>query len=89
VAAAEPAVARVVGAVAHDQPVSALVTLADELGDVGIDLGPQRLGQHPAGALADELVDQHHPIGTAASAAPGTTVSTGRIPDRRWRADLA
>jgi len=34
------------------------VALAGEPGDVGVDLGLQRLGQHPPGALPDDLVDQ-------------------------------
>jgi hypothetical protein len=29
-----------------------------ETGDVIVDLGPQRLGQHPTGARADNLIDQ-------------------------------
>jgi hypothetical protein len=45
-------------AVAHDQPVAVLVALVGELGDVGVHLGPQRLGQHPPRALPDDLVDQ-------------------------------
>ena len=54
--------AGLVGAVAHHQPAAVLVALVGELGDVGVDLGLQRLGQHPPGALADDLVDQrrHH-----------------------------
>ena len=69
-------------AVAHHQPAPVLVALVGELGDVGVDLGLQRLGQHPPGALADDLVDQRRRPsrrrGSSASAAPGTTVSTGR-----------
>jgi hypothetical protein len=53
----------------------------------------ERLGQHPAGTLADQLVDQGRSAavsGSSAAAAPGTTVSTGSyLPDRRWRAGLA
>jgi len=45
-------------AVTHDQAVAVLVALVGERGDVGVDLGFQGLGQHPAGALADNLVDQ-------------------------------
>jgi hypothetical protein len=36
----------------------ALVALVGEPGDVGIHLGPQGLGQHAAGTLAHDLVDQ-------------------------------
>ena len=85
--------AGLVGAVAHHQPASALVALVDELGDVGVDLGLQRLGQHPAGALADEFVDQHRPVGTAGVIGVGSSRNYGEhgsyLPDRRWRADLA
>jgi hypothetical protein len=45
-------------AVTDDQTAAGLVTFAGELGDVGVDHGPERLGELPAGALADELVDQ-------------------------------
>jgi hypothetical protein len=77
-------------AVAHHQPPAVLVALAGELGDVGVDLGLQRLGQHPPGTVADDLVDQRHRRRSAAAAPPphawssllldssGTTVSTGR-----------
>jgi hypothetical protein len=29
-----------------------------ERGDIGVHLGPQRLGQHPPGTLPHDLVDQ-------------------------------
>jgi hypothetical protein len=45
-------------AVADHQPVTTLVQLADVRRDVGGGLGLQRGGQHPPGALADDLVDQ-------------------------------
>jgi hypothetical protein len=47
-----------VGTVAHHQPPPALIMLTGELGDVGVNLGLQGLGQHPPSALADDLVDQ-------------------------------
>jgi hypothetical protein len=47
-----------VGAVAHDQPPAVVVALARELGDVGVDLGLQGFGEHPAGTLTHDLVDQ-------------------------------
>jgi hypothetical protein len=50
--------AGLVGAVAHDQPPAGLVALARELGDVGVDLGLQGFGEHPAGTLTHDLVDQ-------------------------------
>jgi hypothetical protein len=90
-----------VGAVAHHQPPPALVTLAGEPGDVGVDLGLQRLGQQPPGALPDDLVDQR--LGSddrSRHAQLDTTVGAGRLigdygehgsylPDRRCRAGLA
>ena len=85
--------AGLVGAVAHHQPPAVLVALAGELGDVGVDLGLQRLGQHPPGALADDLVDQRRRraaarvIGVSGSRNYGEHGSY--LPDRRWRADLA
>jgi hypothetical protein len=36
----------------------AAATLASELSDVGIDLGLQRLGQHPPSTLTHYLIDQ-------------------------------
>jgi hypothetical protein len=70
-----------------------LVALAGELGDVGVDLGLQGLGQHPPGALADELVDQRHPVRAAGVIGVGGSRNYGEhgsyLPDRRWRADLA
>jgi hypothetical protein len=43
-------------AVAHHQPPAVLVTLGQVGGEVGVDLGLQRGGQHPPGALARQLV---------------------------------
>jgi hypothetical protein len=45
-------------AVADHQPPAVLVPLVGQLGDVGVDFGLQRGGEHPSGALADDLVDQ-------------------------------
>src|SRR4051794_2938141 len=45
-------------AVAHDQPVTALVPLTGQLSYVGVDFRLQSDGQHPPRALADDLVDQ-------------------------------
>jgi hypothetical protein len=86
-----------VRSVAHHQPPPGLVTLVDEPGDVVVDLGLQRLGQHPPRALTNQLVDQRRPIGTAAARAGIVSASNSRnyrkhgsyLPDRRWRADLA
>jgi hypothetical protein len=81
-----------VRAVAHDQPPAILVALADELGDVGIDLSLQGLGQHPASTVTHDLVDQRRArttgvIGVGSSRNYGEQGSY--LPDRRWRADLA
>ena len=61
--------------------------------DVGVDLGPQRLGQHPAGSFANDLVDQRHPVGAAGVVGVGGSGNYGEHgsypSDRRWRADLA
>jgi hypothetical protein len=76
-------------AVADHQATAALVTLIDELRDVGVDLGLQRLGQHPAGALPDDLINQRHPAARVTSArsrsdGAGTTVSIRVcLPSRR------
>jgi hypothetical protein len=85
--------AGLVGAVAHHEPPPVLVALVVERGDVGVDLGPQRFGQHPPGALADDLVDQRHPLGTAGVIGNGGSRNYGEHgsypSDRRWRAELA
>lgn len=47
-----------VRAVADHQPTAVSVALVAEPGDVGIDLGLKRLGQHPPGALPHDLIDQ-------------------------------
>ena len=52
-------------AVADHQSTAQLVALADELGYVLLDLGLQGGGQHPTGALADDLVDQGTGLGGA------------------------
>ncbi len=75
------------------QPAAVLVTFAGEPGDVGVDLGLQSLGQHPARTLADDLVDQRHPDGAAGVIGVHGSRNygeNGSYPsDRRWRADLA
>ena len=85
--------AGLVGAVAHHQPAPVLVALVAERGDVGLDLGLQRLGQHPPGTLADDLVDQRRRPRAAGVIGVGGSRNYGEhgsyLPDRRWRADLA
>ena len=80
-------------AVAHHQPPPVLVTLTGMAGDVGVDLCLQSLGQHPPRALADELIDQRHTIGTRAFRTIADSRNYrehGSYPsDRRWRAGLA
>ena len=44
-------------AVAHDEPVTTLVTVLQMLGDVRIDLGLEGHGQHAARPFAADLVD--------------------------------
>jgi hypothetical protein len=44
-------------AVAHHQPPATLVPLGGMRGQVVVDLGLQGGGQHPAGALAHDLVE--------------------------------
>jgi hypothetical protein len=90
--------ARLMRAVAHHQPPPALVTLVGELGDLGVDLGRQRLGHHPPGTLAHDLIDQRRAsdrtrLCGAVVAAIGLVRHYGEhgayLPDRRWRAGLA
>jgi len=49
-------------AVAAHQPVAVLVGLVGVGGQVGVDLGLQRRGQHPAGAFAGQLVQAHRKL---------------------------
>jgi hypothetical protein len=85
------------GTVVHDQSPAVFVALARELGDVGVDLGLQGFGEHPAGTLTHDLVDQTRRTGPASRPAGVIGIGTSRnygehgsyLPDRRWRADLA
>jgi hypothetical protein len=43
-------------AVAHHQPPATLIPLGGVRGEIGVDLGLQRGGQHPPGALTHQLV---------------------------------
>lgn len=45
-------------AVADHEPSPVLVALVGQLGYVGVDFGLQGGGQHPAGAIADDSIDQ-------------------------------
>ena len=85
--------AGLVRAVAHHQPTTVLVALGGEPGDVVIDLGLQRLGQHPTGALTDKVIDQRRAAVSAGIISVGSSRNYGEhgsyLPDRRWRADLA
>jgi hypothetical protein len=82
-----------VAAVAHHQPAAVLVTLADVAGDVVVDLGLQRLGQHPPGTLTNQLVDQRGAAVSAGVISLGSSRNYGEHgsypSDRRWRAGLA
>jgi hypothetical protein len=79
--------------VAHDQSPPAFVALVHVAGDVVLDLGLQRFGQHPPGTLPHELVDQGHAgrcmgvIGI--DSARNYREHGSYLPDRRWRAGLA
>jgi len=86
--------ARLVAAVTHDQAVAVLVELGGEPRDVGVDLGLQGFGEHPPGAIADNLVDQRRrAIRRAGVIGVSNSRNYGKhgsyLPDRRWRADLA
>jgi len=79
-------------AVAYHQAAPALVALGSEAGNVVIDLGLQRLGQHPAGAIADDLIDQRGAIPAGFISAIGSRNYGERgsyLPDQRSSAGLA
>jgi hypothetical protein len=80
-----------VGAVAYHQSPAAFVALVGEPGDDRIGLGLQRLGQHPPGTLAHDVID--HRAGLAQLDAAGAVIARRRLghygehgsylPDRR------
>jgi hypothetical protein len=79
-----------VTAVAHHQSPAFLVTLVGKSGDLVIDLGLERLGQHPPNTLTNELVDQRNITRIIALASSGNYGEHGSYPsNRRWRADPA
>ena len=83
---------RLVGSVAHHQSAAAGVAVVGEAGDVVVDLGLQGFGEHPPGALADELVDQGRTARAGVIGASGSRnygEHGSYLPDRRWRAGLA
>src|SRR5205823_1270319 len=53
---------RLVITVAHHQPAAILVPLGSVRRDIGVHLGPQRLGQHPPRAFPHDLIDQRRAI---------------------------
>jgi hypothetical protein len=85
-----------VRAIAHHQSAAALVALGGEPGDVGVDLGLQRLGQHPPSTISHDLIDQRR---RHRRSAVGSLVSSSGLrdygehgsylPDRRCHAGLA
>jgi len=83
-------------AVAYHQPSTLFLALVAELREIGLHLGLQCLGQHAAGPLTHDLVDQRQRVGPTRWT--GTIGSSGSsncgeygsyLPDLRWRADLA
>ena len=86
---------RLVAAVTNHQPAAVLVTVVGEPGDVGVDLGLQRLSQHPPRTLTHNLVD--HRRRTRRRRSRTITISGIRnysehgtyLPDQRCRAGLA
>lgn len=67
-------------AVTHHQTAATLVTFVSKSSDIGIHLGSQGFGQHPASALADDLVDQRRARGqpiVVTDTGSGPTVSVG------------
>ena len=70
-----------------------LVALGGEPGDVIVDLGLQRLGQHPTCAFTDQLVDQRRAAVPARFIGVGSSRNYGEHgsypSDRRWPAGLA
>jgi hypothetical protein len=75
-------------AVAAHQPVAALVDQLSERGDVGIDLGLERRSQHPAGALAGQLVQAHRQLAPGSLVGAYTQHVAAFLPRRRWCAGV-
>ena len=84
-------------AVAHHHSAARLIPLRRQPGEVSADLGLQRLGQHPPGALPNNLIDQRGravgSIGAGRGAVIGLVGQYGEhgsyLPDRRCRPGLA
>jgi hypothetical protein len=74
-------------AVADHQPMAVLVDQRGKGGDVGVDLGLERRGQHPAGALASQLVQAHRQL-TPGSLVCDYTQHAAFLPRRRWLAGV-
>ena len=83
---------RLMAAVAHHQAAAPLVALGAEPGDVGINLGLQRLGQHPPRALPHDVIDQRRRAVLAALVAEPSLRDYREhgsyLPDRRSSAGL-
>jgi hypothetical protein len=67
--------------------MAALVDQRGKGGDVGVDLGLERRGQHPAGALASQLVQAHRQL-TPGSLVCDYTQHAAFLPRRRWLAGV-
>jgi hypothetical protein len=75
-------------AVAAHQPVAVLVCQRGVGGDVGVDLGLQRRGQHPAGALTGQLVQAHRKPAVGSVVGDYTQHVAAFLPRRRWCAGV-
>jgi hypothetical protein len=62
-------------AVADYQPTAVFAALGGERRDIGVNLGLQRLGQHPPGAFAHDLIDQRRRAGLLPATIPRAAVS--------------
>jgi hypothetical protein len=49
-------------AVTHHQPTTPLINLVDEPGQIRLDLGLQRRGQHPPRPLPHDLIQPSHEL---------------------------
>jgi hypothetical protein len=74
--------------VAHHQPVTALVDLALVGGEISVDLGLQRMGEHPPGTLTRQLVQVQAQPGLLGQGVGDYTQHAAFLPRRRWPAGV-